>query len=162
MMRAIVTFILIISFSVVNAQQLPYYTHNIVNPFYVNSATAGDNGTNISFNYLDSWAGFSGSPKSYFVTFDAAVKKKMGIGVKLFSNINNIRRHSGIELSYAYKIKLFDNHNLKFGISGVTNQSAIDFNKIIAQDSDELSLLENSTINEVNYIQIPIYTGNHL
>ena len=84
------------------------YTHNIINPFYVNAATAGDGGSNVSFNYLNSWAGFSGSPKSYFVAFDAPVKNKMGLGVKLFSNVNNIRRHSGIELSYAYKVK-FEN-----------------------------------------------------
>jgi type IX secretion system PorP/SprF family membrane protein len=151
MMKSILTFVLVCCFSSMFAQQLPYYTHNIINPFYNNAATAGDDGANLSFNYLNNWVGFSGSPKSYFVAFDTPIKDNMGIGAKFFSNVNNIRNHSGVELSYAYKVKLLDQHNLKFGISGLINQSAINFDKIIAQNSDETSLLQNSAINEVNY-----------
>src|SRR5688572_31447484 len=56
-------------FHLANAQQRPYYTQYVLNPFISNPALAGiENYWDIKVSYRNQWTGISGAPATLYAT----------------------------------------------------------------------------------------------
>src|SRR5687768_2566333 len=62
--------------SLVNAQQLPFYTQYVLNPFVSNPALAGiENYWDIKMSHRNQWQGIEGSPQTTYFTVNGSRKK---------------------------------------------------------------------------------------
>jgi type IX secretion system PorP/SprF family membrane protein len=126
------------SISISVAQQTPSFDHYLVNPYLVNPAAAGMNGTNVIIDYRKQWSGFTGAPETQVLSVDGAIKKdKIGLGVMVLNDQVNILANTGAYATFAYRAKFSENHFLRFGLSAGMNQNRILFDKINADDPSE-------------------------
>jgi type IX secretion system PorP/SprF family membrane protein len=157
----------------VHAQQDAFFGTHVINPFFINPAAVGDNGSNFYLAYKKEWLGFEGAPEMQNATFDMPLaNKKMGIGFTLFNDINNIMGTSGGRFTYAYKLKISGDQKVNFGLSGGFTQNRILFDNIRASNPNEAAIFSNnqSTTNiDANFGFIYSYkklavgaTANHL
>lgn len=120
----------------VNAQQLPLYTQYMLNDFVMNPAIAGKN------PYFEAksdnryqWIGITDAPRTYILSVHGPTKKQnVGLGGYLFTDIVGPTRRIGMDLTYAYHMKLSDKLKLGLGASAGLLQWAVDGSKIILRD----------------------------
>lgn len=131
---------------VLKAQQDPLYSQYAVQPYLINPAYIGDDSLITVFTlYRNQWSGVPGTPHSQVLTIDGKLDKNRGyLGAQFWNDQSNIIRKTGGLLTYAYNIDLADGQTLKAGISLGVMQVGLDFNKIIADDNSESTLLQNS------------------
>ncbi len=73
---AFVVVIFIITISVSNAQQRPYYTQYILNNYILNPAVAGiENYTDVKISHRQQWVGLQDAPVTTYLTIHAPTKK---------------------------------------------------------------------------------------
>jgi type IX secretion system PorP/SprF family membrane protein len=127
-------------------QQVPYYSQHFVNPYFVNPSYAGQNGTtNLFLNVRQQWVGVIGSPLTQTISVDGPIAKgKMGLGIQVFNDVENILGKSGAYISTAYKVKVSEKQSLRFGVSGGMLQSRIIFERINTEDPTEASIFNNT------------------
>jgi len=136
---------LILSITIGHSQQLPFYSHHVVNPYFVNPAFAGENGSNVFIDYRKQWIGLNGAPEYQLFTFEAPLKRKnMGFGVTFSNDVNNVLGSSSGLLSYSYVAKINKLHQFRFGVSLGFRQNRILFNKINAADMTEAILFSTN------------------
>ena len=128
------------------AQQTSYYTQNFVNPVLMNPAEIGSaQSPQLFLDYNRRWVGFNGSPETQTISFDTPLNNdRMGFGVMAENDETNIIGNTSAHLGYAYKIKLNENHTLRFGLAAGLFQTRINYNRINAKDMDEALLLDNN------------------
>lgn len=136
------------------AQQTSVINHYLVNPFFINPAAAGLNGSNAFLDYNKQWQGFQGAPETQVLTIDGTIKRdKIGLGFTLINDQSNILGSTAGLLSYAYKIDLAKTQKLRFGISAGFVQNRVLFDNIIAEDDSEAQIFinnQNATNVDVN------------
>ncbi len=123
------------------AQQLPHYTQYLINDFPMNPAIAG---TKMSFigrsNHRYQWAGITDSPRTYIFSLNGPLKNpKIGVGATLFTDITGPTRRTGLQLAYAYHVKLSETMNLSFGLSGGLLQFTVDGSKITTKEPGDIA-----------------------
>ncbi|MBL4592880.1 MAG: PorP/SprF family type IX secretion system membrane protein [Flavobacteriales bacterium] len=133
--------------STAKAQQLPLSSLYNVNKFQINSAYAGFN--NCLEGYLShrsQWVGINGAPTTNYLSIHSGVGKNMGLGANIvYDKTDIISKFSG-GLSYAYRIQLGQEHNLRFGISAGLYQVNINLSNAIVDDvNDEIVLGGNQS-----------------
>ncbi len=124
-----------------SAQQMPTYSQNILNPYLLNPAYAGESSyMNVFLHARNEFSDMPNSPESYMLTMDGNFSNpKFAFGVSAFNNIEAIFKNMGISASYRYKLQIADIHFVSLAISGGIVQNSIDFSKIIAADPTEIS-----------------------
>jgi len=166
-MKKTIKIILLLGLSVqfANAQQGPLYSQYMLNKFLINPAVAGANGyTSLNLVARDQFTGFVNSPRTFAITCqtrllnDSYIKKKLqvkkkpkkatrdervGLGAHIFSDRNGIISKTGIELTYAYHIKVSNDYQLSFGLSGSGFQYKLDDSKSYIYDPDDPFLNSN-------------------
>lgn len=149
----ILVFIFIATFSV--AQQQPFYTHHVVNPYFINPAFAGSNGTNVYLDYRKQWVGIQGAPEYQLLTFETPLKQKnMGIGLTISNDQHNILGSTSGMFSYSYLAKISDAQQVRLGTSIGIRQNRILFDRLQAEDMSESSLFlsnQNGTNFDANF-----------
>ncbi len=127
------------------AQQLPQYSQYMLNDFVLNPAIAGRNNYwEAKSNNRYQWVGIPDAPRTYMLSMQGPFKSlKMGIGGTLYTDIVGPTRRTGINLSYAYHIKVSKNYKLSLGISGGIVQYAVDGSKITTHDPGDPILSAN-------------------
>ncbi|MEO8761500.1 MAG: type IX secretion system membrane protein PorP/SprF [Bacteroidia bacterium] len=127
------------------AQQLPQYSQYMLNDFVLNPAIAGrSNYWEAKSNNRYQWVGIPDAPRTYMLSMQGPLKNlKMGLGGTLYTDIVGPTRRTGIDLSYAYHIKISKNYKLSFGISGGIVQYAVDGSKITTHDPGDPILSAN-------------------
>ena len=90
------------------AQQLPQYSQYMLNELAINPAVAGkDEYADVRSNNRYQWTGIVDAPRTYYLTVHGPIKaKNMGLGMSLYTDIVGPTRRTGINISYAYHLKL--------------------------------------------------------
>ena len=125
------------------AQQLPQYTQYMLNQFAINPAFAGkEEFAEVRSDNRYQWIGITDAPRTYVLTVNGPLKtKNMGLGLNVFTDIVGPTRRVGINLSYAYHIKLNEETKLGMAVSAGVLQWGIDGHKLILHDSGDDNLL---------------------
>jgi type IX secretion system PorP/SprF family membrane protein len=130
-----------------NAQQLPTYTQYLNNAFLINPAIAGSDGyTSLNTTYRKQWIGLQNSPTTYSISAQTrllrksfrivsrnvrknvlkpSTKGRVGLGGFVFNDINGLIGRTGVNLSYAYHIYLYQSQ-ISFGLAAQAFQYRID------------------------------------
>lgn len=121
------------------AQQLPQYSQYILNKYVINPASAGfDNYFVGQSNYRSQWQGIKDAPRTYILSVNGPIRNdKMGVGGYMFNDITGPTRRSGINLSYAYKVKLTDDFKLSLAINAGVLQYSVDGSEITFEEQDD-------------------------
>lgn len=124
----------------VNAQQIPLSSLYTVNRFQINSAYAGFNECLEGFlSHRSQWAGIQGAPKTNYLSLHSGIAKNMGLGLNLVMDKTDIISKLRGSLSYSYRIKLGEQHNLRFGLSAGIYQLGTSTSSAIVDDrTDEI------------------------
>lgn len=155
--------VLLFSFVISEAQQVPMYSQYIMNGFLVNPSLAGRDGyTSINLTVREQWVGLAQSPSTYalsfqtrilrnsFISKSTTVKKKLirptkggqvGVGGYIFNDNNGIMHRTGIQAAYAYNLVLGEAEegmarNLSFGLAFTAYQYAINTDGLIYDHND--------------------------
>lgn len=140
------------------AQQVPLYSQYMMNGFLLNPAVAGSEGyTAINLTAREQWLGLKNAPKTHavsgqtrllknsYISKSANVKKrqrmgsrsgKVGLGAYVFNDKNGAIDRTGIQLSYAYHIRM-QRSQLSFGLSGIAYQFSVNNNAITFEEQDD-------------------------
>lgn len=118
------------------AQQLPQYSQYLLNDFAVNPAVGGSKPYfEARTNIRNQWLGITDAPRTYVLSVHGPLKNQnMGIGGVLYTDITGPTRRIGLNISYAYHLKVADNTRLAFGLAGGLQQFAVDASKIKLRD----------------------------
>lgn len=126
MKKNIISFIVLISCFVVNAQQDPHYTQYMYNQSILNPGyTTNDLGI-VNFGAINrsQWASSVGAPKSFTFFAHAPLSKKIEVGFSLISDNtgDGIVKENNFYADIAYILDINDDHKLSFGLkAGFTN-----------------------------------------
>lgn len=153
--------LVIISISLMRAQQLPLYSMYYMNGFVINPAVAGSDGyTTIGLSTRDHMVGFEKSPKTYVLSLqtrvlrrDYQIKKspfsrarsvskrsgRVGLGGYIFNDQNGAIQRTGASLTYAYHI-FIQNTQISFGLAATTFQFKLFTNDLKFRDQSEPSI----------------------
>lgn len=140
------------------AQQVPLYSQYMMNGFLLNPAVAGSEGyTAVNLTAREQWLGLKDAPKTHAISAQTRILKnsyifkgssirkhqrmasrsgKVGLGAYVFNDKNGSVNRTGVQLSYAYHIRM-KRSQLSFGISGVGYQFSLDETKIKLEEEDE-------------------------
>ncbi|MCF8253006.1 MAG: PorP/SprF family type IX secretion system membrane protein [Bacteroidia bacterium] len=100
------------------AQVRSHYYTNLLNPFLVNPALAGNTqGINALFNARTMLGGIDGSPRTINFGINGSLEKDAGLGLKVVSDWSGIFQTTNIEMAYSKKVQLVQNQFLSFGLS---------------------------------------------
>jgi len=137
------------------AQQIPFYNHNIINPFVYNPAMAGFSGdVNTYFVRNQRYSGFNGGSINNYLTVEGAfMQKKAGIGLSVMHQKQGIQQQLGAGVTYAYNIRLTENQDLRFGVTAGMLDNRIDAAAIdVSQLNDPylMQLRPNTTSFDMN------------
>ncbi|MBI3509962.1 MAG: type IX secretion system membrane protein PorP/SprF [Bacteroidetes bacterium] len=122
-----------------NAQQLPLYSQYYYNTFLYNPATTGVTGeTNAFLVHRSQWTGMPGGPVTNAFTVDGFMDaKNVGLGLNIFNDAQDINERLGIYASYAYRLKINDDQQIRFGLTLGFLDNRIDFSKAIVKDQGD-------------------------
>lgn len=132
-----ITMLLVVT---LKAQQLQQYSQYMLNELAINPAVAGkDDFSEVRSTSRLQWTGITDAPRTYMLNVHGPVdKKNMGLGMSMYTDIVGPTRRTGINFTYAYKIKLQEDLHLSMGISAGMLQYGIDGNKIkMREEGDE-------------------------
>lgn len=110
--------LLLLSNVITYAQLSPMKSQYYQNPYLVNPAMAGDSGRPAVFlNYASQWAKIDGGPVLLSLSASTPINDKAAIGVNVISDKAGLLRRSQAMGTFAYKVMISDNHNVRFGVS---------------------------------------------
>lgn len=136
----ILTFVLLLSSSVNSyAQQVPLVDHTFINPSIINPALVGATGQARAFLIRnDRFAGFGNGLSSNYLTIDGFFDKwNSGIGLELSQQSFGIQKQVGLNLAYAYRLKLKENNFLSLGVKAGILDNQIDAKNIFVVNSTD-------------------------
>lgn len=122
---------LFFSFSVIG-QQLPQFTQYMFNQYAFNPAYAGLNkyweATTVN-RYQ--WLGVTDAPRTFTLSAHGPLKnEKVALGGYVYTDVVGPTRRIGFQASFTYHLKLTENLNMSFGLSGGFNEWLLDADKI--------------------------------
>ena len=125
------------------AQQLPQYTQYMLNDLAINPAVAGkDNFADVRSNNRYQWVGMTDAPRTYMLTLHSPLKNRhMGLGTHIYTDIVGPTRRVGINIAYAYHIKIAEKTRLSLGLNAGVQQWGIDGHKLHLHDAGDDNLL---------------------
>ena len=140
MKKIIIISCLLLCGSSVFSQQLPHFSQYFLNDFLINPAVAGSRGyfEGVSTHRYQ-WEGITDAPRTYTLSVQGPTKnRKMGFGGYIFTDIVGPTRRTGIDLSYAYHLKINDKLKISLGINAGLLQFMIDASKINLRDQNDV------------------------
>lgn len=137
-MKKILLLLIIIIPGVLTAQQLPYYSQYMMSDYFINPAVAGSKSEQLAFLSLRTqWVGFNGAPNTATAGFYGPWGKNVGLGGMFFNHNTGPIRQSGLQLSYAYHLKITGNSSLSLGLSGMFYQHVLHKNELISDTQND-------------------------
>ena len=99
------------------AQQVPQYTHHILNMFGINPAFAGSKKClDLKMGYREQWRGFEGAPKTAYANMHGKIAENKfnfhGIGGRVETDDAGPLSYTALNFAYAYHMKV--NHKSMF------------------------------------------------
>ncbi len=95
---------------IAQAQDEAVFTHHPFNQTLVNPAASGfDAGHhNLFLNFRSAWSNFPGTPKTYALSYNGPVAKRLGLGAMIFSESAAAITRYRAQLSYAFNYSIQD------------------------------------------------------
>lgn len=122
-----------------NAQQFGSFSQTIENKYLVNPAVVGeDESMPVFLGYKRLWTGIDNAPTSQLLTFHMKLNDELGgVGAKVFNYSTGPISKSGLNLSYAYHLKLNDDMKLSFGLSAALYQVYLNKQDLNVEDQND-------------------------
>ena len=137
-------------------QQLSINDQYFTNGYFSNPAKAGstDNTNAYMFN-RQQWTGIQGAPQTSMFSIDGKTNnKKVGLGLMLSSDIDNIFNKTSVCGTYAYHLKITENQNISLAASAGLMNVHIAFDDVKADQAiDPLLLSTNANRTNCNRLQ---------
>ncbi len=118
--------------------QDPHFSQFYSNPQFLNPASAGlTEEHRLVANYRTQWPGIKSAYQTYMLAYDNSVDKiNSGIGFYAMQDAAGVSgvRLNQFQLSYNYKIKINEDHQIRAGLSGSYNMKSLDQTKLIFND----------------------------
>jgi len=133
------------------AQQIPINDQYFTNGYFTNPAKAGsETSTNAFLFNRQQWTGIQGAPQTSIFSIDGLThKKKIGLGLLISNDKDNIFNRTSAYGTYAYNLKITDNQKITMAASAGLMNVNISFNDIKGESSDLLLLSTNA--NKTNF-----------
>jgi len=124
------------------AQQLEQWTQFYANEYVINPAfTGSDDYFHAHALYRNQWVGIQDAPRTYYLSVHGPmVKNTMGLGGSVFSDVVGHTRRTGLQISYAYHLKLGDASKLSFALSAGVFQFSVDGGKLDLDNPSDIAL----------------------
>lgn len=106
------------------------YLFNIfsINPAYAGQKKAMD----VSLFYRKQWTGLSGAPETVSLLSSLEVKpKNLSVGIQYDNDRIGITNINNVKLAFAYRIRIYKDHMVSFGLMPGYKRTAINYNKLI-------------------------------
>ncbi len=136
------------------AQQIPFSTQYVVNPYNLTYSLAGhSNYSEVFINYRNDWTKVTGAPRTFRASgFGNVYEKKLWIGGEILSDKAGLLSVFNANLSATYKLQVENDQYLYFGLWGSFFQASaltgdavdVDPNDPVIQNNSKVS---NSTFN---------------
>ena len=155
--RIVLGIFLLLGFSNgVSAQQLPLYSEYMFNTFEINPAYAGArDAIQITSMFRKQWTGFKTAPQSTFLSVDMPIPdKRIGLGLKIVDDRDEITKTVGAQLAYAYKVPVGSYSTLALGLQAGAMNFKSDFTKIDVIDPNDPAFSQ-----VVNSVKVNFGTG---
>jgi type IX secretion system PorP/SprF family membrane protein len=125
-----------------NAQQLPYYSQYMFNPYLINPAAAGAAEHNqIAVGVKNQWIGLEGAPRTQMLSGNALIDKTSAVGGMLFSDKTGPLSKLGAQLSYAYHLPVTSGGaKLSLGLAGFIYQNVLDKTTLTTDQPGDLAI----------------------
>lgn len=122
-----------------SAQQVPFYNHNIINPFVYNPAMAGYSGDMNAYVVRNQrYMGYGTGASSNLLTLEGDfIIPNSGFGMILNQNSIGIMQQVSAQLSYSYHLKINESHDLRLGLSGGYLDNRINTSEIDVSQLDD-------------------------
>ena len=135
------------------AQQLPLYSEYMFNTFEINPAYAGArDAIQITSMFRKQWTGFKSAPQSTFFSIDMPIPdKRVGLGIKVVDDRDEITKTIGAQAAYAYKIPMGDYSTLAFGLQAGLMNFQSDFTKVDVIDPNDPSFSQIINSSNANF-----------
>lgn len=149
MRKIIICVICFLLFSTAFSQQLTLTDFYFLNSYYLNPASAGDDGATAFIQNRQQWKAIPGAPVTSVFTLDTKIPgRNVGVGLNLSIDADNVFRKTSICASYAYYLIFKETHYLSLGLNfGVVN-ARIAYEQIKTADwSDPLLFSSNKNAN---------------
>ncbi|MBS1942903.1 MAG: type IX secretion system membrane protein PorP/SprF, partial [Bacteroidetes bacterium] len=122
----------------VQAQQLPQLSQYNSQDYLYDPAVAGSRPWfEIRSAHRNQWVGIQDAPRTFVLSATTPLGSNMGVGGYIFTDNVGPSRRTGMQLSYAYHLKVTDDIKLGMGLSFGMLQFLIDGSKIQFHDPDE-------------------------
>ncbi|MBN2727911.1 MAG: type IX secretion system membrane protein PorP/SprF [Bacteroidales bacterium] len=134
MKKISIIFVLVLAFSGVRAQQEPLFSQYHLNPYLINPAYGGtQNYMPLRINARQQWLGIDGAPSTQSISFNTPIGRdgKIGTGAVIFNDSYGPMSKTGIQGTFAYKLKINEDYNLSFGLSVSVSQLVLDESNLV-------------------------------
>jgi type IX secretion system PorP/SprF family membrane protein len=142
MKKFIVIISLFLASGATMAQQLEQWTQFSENEYTVNPAVAGASEyyhANVMFR--NQWAGITDAPRTYYLSVDGPVwGDRMGIGGAVFNDVVGAISKAGLQLNYAYHLKLTQDYKLSFTLAGSIFQWAANGAEMNLENAQDIAV----------------------
>ncbi len=128
------------------AQQDAGFSMYFFNPLYINPGYAGSRETfSGTLTHRSQWIGMDGGPTTQSLSMHSAIpNSKIGLGLSVYNDNTGPMKNTGIDLTFAYHLKVSEKAKLSFGITGKMNDIRIGWNQINIDDNNDPSFVANS------------------
>ena len=128
------------------AQQYIAFSQYMLNPYSINPGVAGTKDyMPLAMGYHQSWTGFKNSPSVQMISGHTAINSEMGVGAKIFNFSAGPSSKSGLEGSYAYRLKFGNDMHLSLGLSLLLYQVYLNRDKLDVRDQDDAIFYASNT-----------------
>jgi type IX secretion system PorP/SprF family membrane protein len=142
MKNLILITLLVVCTSVSKSQQLEQWTQFYLNEYTINPAVAGsDKYFHANAMFRNQWSGITDAPRTYYMSVQGPiVKDNMGIGGSVFSDVLGPLSKTGLQLSYAYHLKLNQESKLSFSLAASIFQWAVNGSELNLENQNDIAL----------------------
>ena len=120
MKRLLILIVIVSAFGTLRAQQLEQWTQFALNEYTMNPAVAGaDDYFHANAMFRNQWVGVTDAPRTYYLSVHGPVwGDRMGIGGSVMNDVTGPISRAGLQLNYAYHLKLSPEAKLSFTLAG--------------------------------------------
>lgn len=122
---------ILLTSTLVKAQQDPQFTHYMYNMNVINPAYATDNAgvVNLGGLYRTQWVGAVGAPKTATIFAHSPIAKRVEMGLSVVNDaIGDVVKENNIYADFAYVLPVSEKTKLSFGLKGGVTLFDVNFN----------------------------------
>lgn len=142
MKKLIIISVFVTAAFVAKAQQLEQWTQFAMNEYTINPAVAGvDEYFHANAMFRNQWAGVTDAPRTYYLSVHGPVwGDRMGIGGSVFNDVTGPLSRAGLQLNYAYHLKLSSDYKLSFTLAASILQWAANGAEMNLETSQDIAI----------------------